>query len=133
MFHTFIECKIFFRFCSFAIIMFGSFDKCMNAKNYGTNGPKWYRRNKTISYINFLNLNSFQITQQPFHCFTGTTFEHFWILYISFLHKFLVLTFNVDLTLNSLKVPKYLRKKYFHVDLNFRPYRPLTVPWHTFP
>ena len=83
---------------------------------------------KTISYINILNLNSFQITQQPFHCFTGTTFEHFWILYISFLHKYLVLTFNVDLTLNSLKVPKYLRKKYFHVDLNFRPYRPLTVP-----
>ena len=133
-------------FCSFAIIMFGSFDIRMNAKNCVTNGYKWYRQNmhwknhdynynyyKTISYINILNLNSFQITQQPFHCFTGTTFEHFWILYISFLHKYLVLTFNVDLTLNSLKFPKYSCKKDFHVDLNFRPYRPLTVPWHSFP
>ena len=33
MFHTFIECEIFCRFCSFAIMMFGSFDICMNAKN----------------------------------------------------------------------------------------------------
>ena len=133
MLHTFsLNVKIFVVFCSFAIIMFGSFDVRM--KNCGTNGSKWNRWNmhwktndynysyytsllqnliswdlytgsKTISYINILNLNSFQITQQPFHCFTGTTFEHFWILYIYFLHKYLVLTFNVDLTLNSLKVP----------------------------
>ena len=39
---------------------------------------------KTISYINIFNLNQFQIIQQSFHYFTGTTFEHFWILYISF-------------------------------------------------
>ena len=39
---------------------------------------------QTISYINIFNLNQFQIIQQSFHYLTGTTFEHFWILYISF-------------------------------------------------